>query len=215
METVNPLLHIALDSDSYKLSHWKQYPKNTTSMFSYFESRGGRYPNTLFFGLQYYLKKYLTTPITMENVEEAAEFAIAHGESFNLEGWKRVVNVHGGHLPVRIKAVPEGSLIPVSNILMSVESTDPELFWIVSWLETMLVRVWYPTTVATQSWHIKQNIKKFLEETADDPETISFKLHDFGSRGVSSQESGGNLRWFVLPRHVQMTICGFLFNQAG
>lgn len=135
-------LGLALDTDSYKLSHWVQYPPNTTGMFSYLESRGGKYDKTVFFGLQYYLKRYLSRPVTMEEVEEAREFAAAHGCPYNYEGWKHIVEKHGGFLPVRIKAVPEGSVIPVSNILMSVESTDPEVFWITSWIETLLVRLW-------------------------------------------------------------------------
>lgn len=186
----NSLLSVVLDVDSYKLSHWLQYPKNTSYMFSYFESRGGKFPKTVFFGLQYYLKRFLSKPVTKEQVDEAKEFANLHGIPFNYDGWMRIVNVFNGYIPVKIKAVPEGSVIPISNILLSIESTDPETFWVVSWLETMFVRLWYPTTVATESYYMKQTIKKFLDETSDDTEAeINFKLHDFGSRGVSSQES--------------------------
>lgn len=189
MET-NMLLSNIIDTDSYKFSHWLQYPANTTGMFSYLESRGGKYSHTVFFGLQYYLKKYLSKPVTMEQVEEAKEFATGHGVPFNYEGWKYIVDVHKGKLPIKIRAVPEGAIVPVSNILLSVESTDPKVFWLVSWVETMLVRLWYPITVATQSWSIKQHIKTALEKTSDSPkEELPFKLHDFGSRGVSSQES--------------------------
>ena len=186
----NLLLSLALDSDSYKFSHYLQYPPHTTGMSSYFESRGGKYDYTVFFGLQYYLKKYLSKPITIENVAEARDFAKAHGVPFNYEGWMHIVDAHQGYLPVRIKAVPEGSVVPTGNILLSVESTDPKVFWIVSWLETLLVRLWYPITVATQSYSIKQYIRKVLSVTSDNPEAeLPFKLHDFGSRGVSSQES--------------------------
>ncbi len=187
MEDFNPIL----TSDSYKYSHSKQYPPGTTKMFSYLESRGGEFSHTLFFGLQYYLKKYLTQRITMEHVDEAEEIITAHGLPFNRKGWERIVKVHGGRWPVLIKAVPEGSVIPTSNILMSVESTDPELFWVASFLETALLKaVWYPTTVATQSMFIKDLIRSYLVGTSDDPEAgLPFKLHDFGYRGVSSEES--------------------------
>jgi nicotinamide phosphoribosyltransferase len=175
--------------DSYKLSHWKQYPIGTTNMFSYFESRGGKFPNTLFFGLQYYLMKYLSKPITKENVEEAKDFAALHGEPFNYDAWMRIVNELGGMLPIKIKAVPEGSIIPTHNILFSVESTNEKYFWVTSWVETGLVRMWYPITIATNSWYIKQNIKKYLDLTADNTDAeIGFKLHDFGARGVTSME---------------------------
>lgn len=179
-----------IDTDSYKASHYLQYPPGTTAMFSYVESRGGAYPETVFFGLQYYLKKYLTHRITVEEVEEAKVFYAKHGVPFNYEGWLYVAKELGGKLPVRIRAVREGSVVPTHNILISVESTDPKAFWVVSWIETMLLRVWYPITVATRSRTIKKIILEALNKTSDDPQAeIGFKLHDFGSRGVSSQES--------------------------
>lgn len=184
--------NIIFDTDSYKASHWLQYPPHTTNVFSYIESRGGRDEETVMFGLQYYLKKYLTNRVTCENVLEAEAFFKAHGEPFNKEGWMHIVNDHAGGLPVRIRALPEGSVVPVSNALVTVENTCPECFWVTSWIETMLLRIWYPITVATESHHIKKVIMSFLEKTSDDPKgEIDFKLHDFGSRGVSSQESAG------------------------
>jgi len=178
------------DTDSYKVSHYLQYPPGTTSMFSYIESRGGDYDKTVFFGLQYYLKEYLSHRVTVEEVERAREFWTAHGEPFNYDGWMYVAKELGGKLPVRIRAVPEGTVVPGHNILVSIESTDPKVFWIVSWLETMLLRVWYPITVATRSYTIKQIILDALNKSADDPAAeISFKLHGFGARGNSSQES--------------------------
>ena len=184
--------NIILDTDSYKASHWLQYPPDVTSMYSYFESRGGRYRDTVFFGLQYYLLEYLSRPITRAHVDEAATFFAAHGEPFNREGWEHLVNHYGGRLPVRIRAVPEGTVVPIGNVLFDIELTapDPKVFWIVSWLETMLVRVWYPTTVASRSHYCKRVILEALVETSADPlGEIAFKLHDFGSRGVSSRES--------------------------
>lgn len=182
--------NIIIDTDSYKSSHYLQYPPGTTSMFSYIESRGGEYESTVFFGLQYYLKKYLSHRVTVEEVEEAKEFFEAHGEPFNYEGWLYIAKELGGKLPVRIRAVPEGSVIPTHNVLVSIESTDPKVFWVVSWIETMLLRVWYPINVATRSRKIRGIIMGALKVSAEDPEAeISFKLHDFGSRGVSSQES--------------------------
>lgn len=184
--------NLILDVDSYKASHWLQYPPGTTGMYSYFESRGGRWSETVFFGLQYILREYLSKPVTAAMVEEAKAFFEAHGEPFNYDGWMGIVRDHDGRLPVRIKAVPEGTVVPTHNILMSVESTDPRYFWVVSWIETLLVRLWYPTTVATQSHYIKRTILSALKTSADDPKgEIAFKLHDFGARGVSSRETAG------------------------
>lgn len=184
--------NLILDTDSYKSSHFLQYPAGTTRLFSYLESRGGRYPVTRFFGLQYLLDRYLTRRVTRENVEEARALIEAHGEPFPHEGWMRVVDVHGGRLPLEIRAVPEGTLVPIHNVLMSVTNTDPELPWLVGWFETMLMRTWYPTTVCTQSYHLREIIRGALEATSDRAaEELPFKLHDFGSRGVSSRESAG------------------------
>lgn len=182
--------NIALNTDSYKSSHWLGYPDGTTTVYSYIESRGGQYEKLVFFGLQAFIKEYLEGPVvTQADIDEAAEFWAAHGEPFNREGWEYILNTYGGKLPVRIKAVREGTVVPVKNILVSVENTDPKCFWLTSWIETSLLRaIWYPTTVASRSRNIKQIIKDFLYATGD-VSGLSFKLHDFGARGVSSFES--------------------------
>src|SRR5688572_30868540 len=114
----------------------------------------------------------------------------AHGEPFNEAGWRYITGRHGGHLPIRIRAVPEGTVVPTHQALVTIESTDPDAYWVPSYLETMLLRLWYPVTVATISWHARQTIRQFLERTSDDPVgQLPFKLHDFGARGVSSAES--------------------------
>ena len=182
--------NLLLNTDSYKASHWLQYPPGTDATFFYVESRGGTYDRTVFFGLQAILKEYLARPISHADVDEARELFAAHGEPFNDSGWRYIVDHHGGLLPIRIRAVPEGTVVPTHNALMTIESTDARAFWAPSYLETMLLRIWYPVTVATISWHAKQTLRQFLERTSDDPEgQLPFKLHDFGSRGVSSVES--------------------------
>ena len=111
---------------------------------------------------------------------------------FNKEGWEYIVKVHGGKLPVRIKAVPEGTVLPYKNCCMTVENTDPKCYWLVNFLETLLVQVWYPMTVASNSREQKKVILKYLCETADASTAdadVLFKLHDFGFRGVSSVET--------------------------
>lgn len=179
-----------LNTDSYKASHWLQYPPGTEATFFYVESRGGEYERTLFFGLQSILKEYLAQPVTVAMIDAAKAFFAAHGEPFNEAGWRHIVEAHDGRLPVRIRAVPEGTVVPTHQALMTVESTDPHCFWLPSYLETLLLRVWYPTTVATISWHVKRTISDYLQRTSDEPDAqLPFKLHDFGSRGVSSAES--------------------------
>ncbi len=181
-----------IDTDSYKASHWLQYPPKTTRAFFYLESRGSErdYTETVFFGLQYLLKNYFLAPFTQEMVEEAREVITKHGLPFNYDGWTSLITKHKGRLPLRIRAVAEGSVVPLHNVLMTVETTDDEFAWLGSWFETQLMRIWYPITVATQSFYIKRDVYRFLRETADDADAeIDFKVHDFGSRGVSSQET--------------------------
>ena len=183
--------NILLNTDSYKVSMFKQYPAGTTGVYSYIESRGGRYDETVMFGLQAFIKEYLLDPITQADIDIADEILTAHGEPFNRQGWEYILSNHAGYLPVTIRAVPEGTVVPVKNVLATIENTDPECFWLTTYLETALLRaVWYPTTVATQSYTIKKVILDYLEKTGD-PTTINFKLHDFGARGVSSLESAG------------------------
>jgi nicotinamide phosphoribosyltransferase len=124
-------------------------------------------------------------------IDEATEFWGGHGEPFNRDGWQHILDAHNGYLPLRIEAVPEGTVLPTSNVLVQVVNTDPACFWLPSYMETALLRaVWYPTTVATNSYECKQVIWGALAQSSDDPAgQIGFKLHDFGARGVSSGES--------------------------
>lgn len=182
----NPLL----DVDSYKASHYLQYPPGTTSMMSYIESRGGKHSQMIVFGLQYYVKKYLKLRITQQWVDEARDFFAAHGEPFNYEGWSYVANSLDGKLPIRIRALREGTIVGPHVAMVTIESTDEKVPWVVSWVETMLLRLWYPITVAAISHSIKNVIRRYLEKSSDDASAeIAFKLHDFGGRGVSSRES--------------------------
>ena len=193
----NPLL----DADSYKASHAVQYPEGTQRVYSYIESRGGDYDRTVFFGLQMFLKKYMSKPITRAQVDEAEEVWTAHGEPFERTMWDYIVDVHGGHLPLEIRALPEGTVIKTKNVLLTVTNTDEKCAAAVSFFETALLRaIWYPTTVATNSYRIKQVLRHYFNMTSDDPkqveymampQPIDFKLHDFGARGVSSKESAG------------------------
>lgn len=185
--------NLILQTDSYKFTHWKQYPPGTEHAYSYLESRGGMFGQTVFFGLQYYLRRYLDgSVVTEENVTDAQRFVGQHlgPGMFNTEGWMHIVRQHGGRLPVVIKAVEEGSIVDTHNVLMTIENTDPKCYWLPNYLETLLLKVWYPITVATLSRAIRQVFLAALERSGDSS-LIDFKLHDFGYRGVSSEETAG------------------------
>lgn len=181
----NPILN----SDSYKMSHYLFYPEDTEEIYSYMESRGGRYKENLFFGLQGFLAQYLTLPVHKFHIEEAADFAANHGVPFNREGWEHILKYHQGFFPVEIRAVKEGSVIPTSNILLDVRNTGgPETAFITSYIETMALRLWYPITVATRGLYMKRKLKPYFEASSDTG-NMDFAVLDFSARGCSSFES--------------------------
>lgn len=182
--------NIITRTDSYKFSHFLCYPPGTQTVYNYAESRGGQFPNSLFFGLQMFLPK-LSDGFTQTDIDEAEEDVRAHGLPFNRAGWEHILNTHGGIPPVRIKAVAEGTVLPVRNVLVTIENTDPACYWLPGHLETSLLRgLWYPTTVATNSFYCKQAILKARTLSCDDPMAgLNFALHDFSARGVSSGET--------------------------
>ena len=189
--------NLLLMSDSYKITHPRQYPKGTKKIISYLESRGGMFNATVMYGLNYLIKKYLVGEVvTMEKIDDAEQFWNAHfgKKVFPRAAWEHIVNVHNGHLPVRIKAVLEGTVVGTRNVLVLIESLDDELPWLTNYLETLIVEVWYPITVATVSREIKLVFYQLFKDAtsySDDKifEIIDFQLHDFGIRGASSPQS--------------------------
>ncbi|MEW5249538.1 nicotinate phosphoribosyltransferase [Microbulbifer discodermiae] len=182
--------NLILNTDSYKASHYLQYPPGSEYVSSYIESRGGQFPEAVFFGLQAFVKEYLLQPISTADIAAAETLLHQHGLPFHRAGWEHIVAAHGGLLPLEISAVAEGTPVPSHNVMLQMVNTCPACFWLTSYMETALLRaIWYPTTVATQSREIKKRIAGFLRETADNLEGLPFKLHDFGARGATSQES--------------------------
>ncbi|MGO4289200.1 nicotinate phosphoribosyltransferase [Chitinophaga sp. RAB17] len=189
--------NLILLADAYKYSHHKLYIPGTEYIYSYLESRGGKFDETVFYGLQYFLKEYLAGEVfTKEKLDEAETMlteVFGRNDIFDRSRFEYIINKHGGKLPIRIKAVPEGTVVPVRNVLMTIENTDPECFWLTNFLETLLMQVWYPCTVASVSREIKKVVKKYYDETASQEAFagIDFVLNDFGFRGASSVESAG------------------------
>ena len=186
------MANLILATDSYKQSHYLQYPPEARVISAYAEARLNPFSDeVLFLGLQPFLLDYLATPVTRADVAEAEAICSAHGVPFNREGWEAIVTDHGGFLPIEIKALPEGTIVPAGVPLLQVENTDERMPWLPTFIETALLRaIWYPTTVATLSWKCKAIIRAGLENSSDDVSgQLPFKLHDFGARGVSSGES--------------------------
>lgn len=189
--------NLILLADAYKYSHHKLYMPGTTKVYSYLESRGGKFDNTVFYGLQYFLKEYLEGfAFTQEDLDEAEPFMKAvfgRDDVFDKSKFQYILDKYNGKLPVKIMAVPEGTPVGTSNVLMTIENTDPECFWLTNFLETLLMQVWYPATVATISREVKKVVTQYFEETATAGAEagIEYVLNDFGFRGVSSVESAG------------------------
>lgn len=182
-----------LRTDSYKMTHHLLYPEGLTEVYSYLEPRGGEMSYTVFFGLQYYIKEYFAgIRITQENIDEAHAQNIKHFgfDCFNKELWDHVLNDCGGKLPLEIKAVKEGSVVGVKNALLSIRNTTDKSAALTNISETSLLKLWYPCTVAAYSRHILQMIMKFAKISSLTPtEVLKFLIHDFGYRGVSSEET--------------------------
>ncbi len=175
-------------TDSYKLTHHSMYPLGTQIVHSYLEARKGEgYAQVMWFGLQALLQKYFVGPVVEQwMIEEADTISRQHFSTplFNRKGWQRIVDVHGGRLPIRIKTRGlEGEVHPRGTTLMTIENTDEQVPWLTNAVESLLLHVWYPTTVAT----IGADLRKYFNTV--EPEGAQFRLHDVGFRGVSSVES--------------------------
>lgn len=182
---------LAYGTDSYKDSHWRFYPPDATLVYSYGEGRsGGMFPEITFFGLQYVLSHMKGQFVTTERINEAEEVCDAHiGPGvFNRKGWEYIRDNFDGQIPLRIVAIPEGTTVPESNCLYTIENLGGEpTKWLTNWFETMISHVWYATTIMTASREVRKIINRYLELTGD-PTGLPFKLHDFGMRGVTCLE---------------------------
>lgn len=182
----NPLLMI----DIYKLGHMLFYKKGTKKVYSYLCPRSDKKSKyTVFFGLQPYLK-ILETIITTEH---ANEFFQEYFEVLGYEPNEKVKGLINGligrPLPLHIKAVPEGTVIDVKNVLMTVTSTDEKYFWLGGFFESLLLKVWNTCSVCTGSHKFKKLATKLTQETSDSEFLLPYLVHSFGYRGVSSENT--------------------------
>lgn len=189
VKNINPIML----TDGYKLSHPSMYPEDTTKLYSYFEARsGGKYPEVVFFGLSYFIQKYLLeNRVTEDHVKEAKHFSKCYFGTdtiFDEKTWLDVVHLNDGIIPVKIWSVPEGTVLLSSNVLFAMQVEEP-FVKLGNHLETLLSNVWAPCTVATNSYHSLLTFKKYAEMTSSPEFNPMFQEHDFGARGVSSPES--------------------------
>lgn len=183
--------NVILDTDFYKLVHWKMLKPGLTKMYTYGEPRnGGRYEYIRPFGLQMVMMDHFLQPVTNEMIEEAEEEIImtgGHREYFNKEVWKKVRDL--GYFPMEVKAIPEGTRVKQGNVLFTTESTEPWFANTLNALESTFMHTWKPTTIATRGMYIKEGITPYFEQTCMNPEeAMLFAVLDFGYRGANGFE---------------------------
>lgn len=181
--------NLVADTDLYKYCHWRFINQKLQKEYSYMEARhGAKYPETLFFGLDPIIQRYLMQPVTKEDLAMASAISIAAigYDAVDHKTWERVVEL--GYLPITIKAVPEGTAVPVGNVLFTIESNEEWFARSTQLLETTLMRTWYPSSILTRSARIKRSIYPLFVKTGT-PELLDHLVVDFGLRGATSMEA--------------------------
>lgn len=185
-----------LNTDWYKTAgiHSAMYPEGTEYVYSYNEARlGAKYDSTIAIGLQaILLEHFVGVQVTTADIDKAEKIINRRGGNFDRSKWDYIVENHGGKLPLEIKAVPEGTRVPIDNVLFTVVNTDPNCAFLTGHVETVLTHVWQASNVATISYNVREMFKELLNKSCDMGEDfpgLPFMLHDFGFRGTSSVES--------------------------
>lgn len=189
-------------TDYYKTDHKRQYPPNTSLVYSNFTPRSSRLPGVskvVVFGLQYFLKKVL-------DEDFFCDFWGVYTKKRTIEDYKRIMdNTLGpdafpmdhieslydlGYFPIEINALPEGSLCPIRVPILTIKNTLPEFYWLPNFLETILSNtLWMPITSATIAFEYRKLLQHYAEETSDMMDFVQWQGHDFSMRGHSSLES--------------------------
>lgn len=186
--------NMMLDTDSYKNDHGRMLRDGTEYLYSAITPRKQNEFTSLIVvaGYQYLIKEYLVgQQITMEEIDEAEQEIEAQGYQFDRERWEYILNKHNGRLPLKIRAVPEGTVVPVGCPIVTIVNTDPKCAWLVSYVETMFLRgMWFMTTVASTARELKSYLSNVMFKHTGQ-KNIGFHVHNFGARGASSYEANG------------------------
>ncbi|MEM6966956.1 MAG: nicotinate phosphoribosyltransferase [Bacteroidota bacterium] len=200
--TLSPLgargLHL---TDGYKVDHRSQYPKGTELVYSNWTPRKSRVKGVdkvVFFGLQYFIKKYLQQDF-YENFFKQPKAKVIKRYQRRINGYlgeeavtyDHVEALHDlGYLPIEIKALPEGMLVPIRMPMFTIKNTLPEFFWVTNFLETILsCIIWMPCTSATMSLQYRKILDRYAEQTGGDKALVDWQAHDFSFRGMAGLEA--------------------------
>jgi nicotinamide phosphoribosyltransferase len=188
-------------TDGYKLDHRRQYPQGTTLVYSNWTPRKSRFPEiqeVVFFGLQYFLKKYVLHDFDeyffrqpKEKVIKQYTRRINNYLGVNQIGSAHIEALHDlGYIPMAFKALPEGSSVPVRVPMLTMYNTRPDFFWLTNYFETLLSAViWMPCTSATLAKQYYRILKQYANETSDNVSFVDWQGHDFSMRGMSGIEA--------------------------
>lgn len=190
-------------TDGYKLGHHRMYPEGTEQVYSTWIPRSNKYfpeaaEGSVVFGIQYLIKEYLMKQFnewfTMPKKEAVEMFYRRVNNFVGIEsvGYRHIEALHDlGYLPIRIKALPEGSVCPIHVPMMSITNTHPDFFWLTNYLETLIsCTLWMPCTSATSSRLYKKELKRHSLATGFPEEVnINFNCHDFSMRGMAGMEA--------------------------
>ena len=194
---MNPLLL----TDGYKVDHRRQYPDNTTLVYSNWTPRKSRIngvEEVVFFGLQYFIKKYIMQDFDTHFFKQPKEVVVAKyarrinnylGE--NQVGSAHIEALHDlGYIPMVFKALPEGASVPIRVPMFTMYNTLPAFFWLTNYFETLLSAVvWLPCNSATIAKQYRVVLDRYAQETSSVPEFVDWQGHDFSMRGMGGIEA--------------------------
>lgn len=194
---------VILLTDGYKLGHRNQYPKGTEYVYSNWTPRSAKWlsgaeDGAVVFGIQYLIKKYLINTFNLgffyrqkESVVREFKRRVDTFLGPNNVGTSHIEQLYDlGYLPIKIKALPEGSLCPIGVPMLTIVNTHPDFFWLTNYLETLFsTELWLPMTSATSARLAKQNLLKHAYKTGFDNQDLGFLCHDFSMRGMAGIEA--------------------------
>lgn len=200
--------------DFYKVDHVSQYPKDTEVIYSTWTPRGSKLPEitkVVAFGFQAFVQEYLIDYFNdhffkrpKDEILEEYVRVIKHTLGIKEPKTDHIEALHDlGHLPLLIKALPEGTLVPLRVPMLTIENTDKRFFWVTNWLETLMsTELWHPATTATLAHEYRKILNTYAELTTGSTEGVQFQGHDFSMRGMEGAEAGakggmGHLLSFV------------------
>jgi len=207
-------MNTLLQTDGYKTGHIFQYPKGTEYVYSNWTPRKSRIPginHIVHFGLQHFIKKWLIEDFNKNFFQRPKDEVVKEYKRMmdNYLGpdsvsVKHIEELHDlGYLPLKIKSLPEGSLVPMRCPAVTIINTDPRFYWLTNYIETLMsAELWMPSTSATIAKEYRKILDYWCAKTGGDLNFVQFQGHDFSMRGMSGVEAAklsgmGHLLSFV------------------